>query len=376
MKAKLYISFLLPLLIAGLLAGCSSSSKDKGAQLEALKAEQAKLSQQITDLEAEVVAQNPGAAIIKAKEVVVTKLEPSTFEHFIQTQGRVEAENDVNVSAKSMGVVTKVFVTEGQNVVAGQTLVQIDNGIIIKGIEEVKSQLELAKTVFQRQKNLWDQKIGTEIQYLQAKTNKESLENRLASLNEQNDMSRIKSPINGFVDEVYAKAGQNIAPGMPAVHVVNFSDLKITANISEAYATLVEKGNKAIVMIPELKKDIVAQVTFVSKTINPLSRTFTVEVNVPALPNLRPNMSGVVRVVYLTHKNAVAVPINIVQTVNDQKVVYVAEKDGQNMIARKRVVTISDVFNSMTQVISGVTAGEQVITFGYQGLNDGEIIKM
>jgi len=362
--------------MVGVIAGCSSASKDKNAQLEALKVEQSKISNQIAELESQLAEENPELLTTKAKEVVVTELNTRSFDHYVQTQGRVEAEDDVEVSAKSMGVVTNVYVTEGDRVSIGQTLAQIDNKVIVTGIAEVKSQLELVNTVFERQKNLWEQKIGTEVQYLQAKTNKESMEKRLASLNEQNEMTRIKSPISGLVDKVYVKNGQNIAPGLPAVRVVNFSDLKIKANVSEAYSTAIHKGDKAMVLVPELKKEIEARVTFVGKTIDPLSRTFAVEIKLPSHPDLRPNMTGVVKVVYLTEKAALVVPVNAVQTVNNEKVVYVAEKDGNNMVARRRVVTVTDVFNNMTNVKSGLSAGEKIITFGYQGLNDGEVIKM
>lgn len=376
MKTKLYIHILLPVIMAGIIVGCSSTSKDKGAQLEALKAEQVKIANQIVVLEAALAKENPEMVTVRAKEVGVSELSTRTFDHYVQTQGRVEAEDDINVSAKAMGVVTNVYVNEGDKVSAGQILAQIDNKVIVTGIAELKSQLNLVNTVFERQKNLWEQKIGTEVQYLQAKTNKESMEKRLASLNEQNEMTRIKSPISGFADAVYVKSGQNIAPGLPAVHIVNFSDLKIKANISEAYSTAIHKGDKAMVMVSELNKEIEARVTFVGKTIDPLSRTFVVEVKLPTNPDLRPNMTGVVKVVYLTENAALVVPVNAVQTVNNEKIVYVAEKDGNNTIARKRVVTISDVFNNMTHVKSGLSVGEKIITFGYQGLNDGEVIKM
>lgn len=376
MKNKIYFNTLVIALTLGFVLGCSSSSNDKAVQLEELKAQQTKISKQISELEAQLSQENPEAAAGKAKEVTTAMLTSQPFDHYVQTQGWVEAEDDIAVSAKSMGVVTQVFVKEGDNVVAGQTLAQIDNSIIIRGIEELKSQLNLANTVFERQRNLWEQKIGTEVQFLQAKANKEALESRLASLNEQNDMARIKSPIKGVVDDVMVKVGQNIAPGLPAVRVVNLSSLKLKANVSEAYVTNVKEGNKVYVNISELKKEIIAKVTFVSKTIDPLSRTFTVEIALPSDPDFRPNMTGVVKIVYKTEAEAIVVPINIIQSLNDQKVLYVAENDGTNTVARKRVVIISEVYNSKTSIKSGVTLGEKIITFGYQGLSDGQIIKI
>jgi RND family efflux transporter MFP subunit len=287
----------------------------------------------------------------------------------------VEAEDNVILSAKSMGVVTAVYVTEGQAVAKGQTLVQLDNAVIKQSIEAMKSQLELATVIFERQKNLWEQKIGTEVQYLQAKANKENLERQLGSLKEQSEMSKINSPINGTVDEVMAKVGENLAPGMPSVRVINSSNLKLKANVSEAYVTNIKKGNKVIVSIPELKKELTAQVSFVGKNIDPLSRTFTVEIKLPSLPDLRPNMTGVVKVIFHTEPSTIVVPINVVQDINAEKVVYVLDETGKQTVARKRVVTVEAVYDNLAQV-QGLKAGEKLITTGYQGLNDGQAVKL
>ena len=376
MKSILYTKFL-PIVIAVVLAACSAATpeNDKKAKLEKLKTQQADLSEQIKKLEAELAKENPTEATVKAKEVSVAEVTPRAFDHYIQTQGKVEAEDNILVSSRSMGSITKVYVTEGQAVSAGQVLAQIDNSVIIQNIEGMKTQLELANSVYERQKSLWDQKIGTEVQYLQAKTNKESLEKQLASLKEQNEMAKIKSPINGTVDEVSVKIGESIAPGAPAFRVVNTSDLKVVASVSEAYVTQIKKGNKVIVKIPELKKELEAKVTFVGKTIDVLSRTFIVEVKLPSLADLRPNMTGVVKIIFHTEPTAITVPINVVQEVNGEKIVYVAETSGKQAVAKRKVVTVDGVFGSEAQV-QGLSSGDKVITVGYQGLNDGEAIKI
>jgi RND family efflux transporter MFP subunit len=239
----------------------------------------------------------------------------------------------------------------------------------------MESQLELATSVFERQKNLWDQKIGTEVQFLQAKTGKESLEKQIASLREQNDKTRIKSPISGTVDEIFMNSGETVAPGFPAVRVVNTSDLKIQARVSEAYITNVKKGDKVLVNISELKKEVEAKVTFVSKTIDLLSRTFNVEVALPSNPDLRPNMTATVKVVFESNPSAVVVPINVIQEINGEKVVYVAEEKGQHAVATRKVVTVDGVYGNLAEV-KGLNAGEKLITVGYQGLNDGDYIRL
>ncbi len=366
----------LVLAVSLLVASCSSASKDKPTQLAELKAEQAKIAKQITDLEAELAKEKPANATVRSKEVLVTEIQPRQFDHFVQTQGAVESEQNILVSAKTMGVITQVFVREGEAVAQGQVLAQIDNTLTQRGIEEVKLQLELANTVFDRQKNLWEQKIGTEVQYLQAKSGKEGLEKRLASLNEQIEMTKIKSPITGIVDAVEVKVGQNIAPGMPAVRVVNNAELKITANISEAYISRLKKGDKISVSFPDFDKTFEARLSFVARNIDQLSRTFIVEASLPSTPDLRPNMTAIVKVIYASFPSALVVPVNAIQNVNGEKVVYVVETVNNQSVARKRVVQVSGVYDNFAQITSGINPGDKVITTGFQGLNDGQFVKI
>jgi membrane fusion protein, multidrug efflux system len=378
MKSIIYTRLAVFFTVAALLGACSAAApeNDKKARLETLKKEQSDLAKEIKNLEEQIAKENPDAeSNVKAKEVNVTKLEAKNFDHYVQTQGHIESENNIMVSAKSMGVIEEVYVQEGQQVSKGQVIARIDNSVISRSIESMKTQLELANTVYERQKNLWDQKIGTEVQFLQAKTNKESLEKQIASLQEQSEMTRIKAPITGTIDEIHVKVGENIAPGMPAARVVNSNDLKLVASISEAYISDVKKGNKVIIIVPELKKEIIGTVAFVSKNIDAMSRTFNVEVNLKSQPELRPNMTATVKVVFTTAEDAIVVPINVIQTLNNEKIVYVAEPKGKQIVARKRKVTVDGVYNNQAQV-QGLKGGDQLITFGYQGLNDGEVIKI
>lgn len=378
MKSTLYKTLSL-LTVAALVAACSATTpdNDKQARLQDLKTKVADLNKEIKTLEEQIAKEHPDATTVKSKDVAVIELAPRKFDHYVQTQGAIEAEDNILVSAKTMGVVSQVYVKEGQGVSKGQVLAQIDNSVILRGIEGMKSQLELATQVYQRQKNLWDQKIGTEVQYLQAKTNKESLERQLAGLHEQNEMTRIKSPISGTVDAVEAKNGESISPGMPAFRVINTSNLKITAHISESYVTTIKKGDKVNVRIEELGREINATVTFVGKNIDILSRTFPIEVKLSSLAELRPNMTAVVKVIFNTDPAAIVVPVNVVQSINGEKIVYVAgEDEKKNTVARKRVVEVVGVYDNLAQIKSGLVAGEKLITVGYQGLNDGDFIKL
>lgn len=376
MKKPFYLQLFFVLLVAALMAACGGAEKDqdKATQLKELKNRQADIAKKIKTLEADLAKENP-TVNMKMKEVSVAELQPRAFDHFVQTQGIVEAIDNIFVSAKTMGVVTQVFVKEGDVVSKGQTLAQIDHSLILHGIEEVKSGLELATTVYNRQKNLWDQKIGTEVQYLQAKNNRESLESRLATLKEQLDMTRIKSPINGSVDEVEVKIGQNAAPGAPAFRVVSNDKLKVKANVSEAYINEIKKGNKVAVKFGEINKTVNAQITFVGRTINQLSRTFPVEVALASSNDFRPNMTGELTIVFHSETSALVVPVNIVQDINGQKIVYTAEGGQGTLKAKKNVVELIGVYGSSAQV-TGLKAGDKIITVGYQGLNDGEPLKI
>lgn len=188
-------------------------------------------------------------------------------------------------------------------------------------------------------------------------------------------MTRITAPFAGVVDRVSVKVGENIAPGMPAVRVVNNDDLKLTAKISEAYVTRVKKGDRAVVDVVELGKQFETKVTFAGRTIDPLSRTFDVEVSLPSDPDLRPNMTATVRIIFQTEENAVVIPVGAIQNINDEKVIYIAEKDGKNLKARRKVVTVKGVYGGMASV-EGVKPGDTLITVGFQSLNEGDFIKI
>jgi membrane fusion protein (multidrug efflux system) len=377
MKSNLYTRLVVAVVIAGLLAACSAASPDdKKDRLEKLKTQQADLVKEIAKLESEISKSNPDStANVKSKEVAVTELAPRKFDHYIQTQGRVEAEENIQVSAKSPGVITQVYVNEGDQVSKGQVLAQIDNSITQRNIEGLKTQLELATSVYERQKNLWDQKIGTEVQFLQAKTQKESLEKQIAMLNEQNEMSKIKAPISGTVDNITVKVGENIAPGMPAVRVINGNNLKLKANISEAYVNSIKKGNKVVVSFPDQNREVTASISFVGRNIDLLSRTFMIEVKLPSAADLRPNMTATAKVIFRSEPSAIVIPVNVIQEINNEKVVYVSEAKDKQTVARRKVVTVEGVYGNQAQV-KGLNPGDKLITVGYQGLNDGDFVKI
>lgn len=361
-------------LIATTLFACSKGS-DKKAQLEELKKEQATIKTKILALEAELASNDTTAD--KSKLVAITEMQPSTFKHFIEVQAKVEGDEDVLLSAESAGSITSISIEAGDKVSVGQILATIDDKIIRQTISEAKSQHDLALQVFNRQKNLWDQKIGSELQYLQAKANKESAESRMATLNEQLAMTKIKSPINGVVDVVSIKVGQTVAPGVPAIRVINLNSLKVKAEVAESYISHVSKGDEAIIYFPDAKKEVNVKLDYSGNRIDPLNRTFNVEVKLhDKSGTFRPNMIAILKIVDYKNSSAFIVPVAAVQKSGDGQYVFVKTEEGGKTIAKRKVVEVGTIYNGIAEITSGLASGDAVITSGYANIIEGDEIKL
>ncbi|GAB3933505.1 efflux RND transporter periplasmic adaptor subunit [Larkinella terrae] len=363
-----------------LLMSCSSGEKktdlaSKKQELADLKSQQTELSTKIKALEAEVGKLDPKQAEqVKVKEVTVAPLAATTFKHFVELQGAIDAKNNVQVSPKSGGSVTAVYVKEGDAVKAGTVLAKIDDQILRESLEEVKNQLTLANTVFEKQSNLWKQQIGTEIQYLQAKNNKEGLEKRLATLNAQLSQSSVTSPISGVVDRVNVKAGETAMPGVGIVNVVNLSQLKVTAKVADTYAGSVRRGDAVVVRFPDINKELTTRISFVSTTVDPLSRTFTIEAPLPSDNSLKPNMLAQVKINDISKAKAIVINQNMVQSTENGQLVYVAVNENNKKVAKARQVKTGLSYGGQIEITNGLQSGDQLITQGYQELVDGQPI--
>lgn len=354
-------------------AACGGAP-DKAAQLAALKDQKAALEAEISKLEKEV--ETPEGNVQRIRTVGLTELQPQTFQHLIDLQGHIEAEDNVPVTAKMPGTLTRVLVKNGSPVKKGQLIAQLDDGVMLKGLSELELQLKTAEDIYNRQKGLWDQKIGTEIQFIQAKTNKEALEQRIATTKEQWQQTKIYAPISGTVDMVILKTGQAIAPGVPLCNIVNMGQLKITGNVPEAYAANVREGYSVQLYFPDLDKELNSRVSYVSKTINPMNRTFAVECALPAGVDYRANMVAVMKIVDYQNPKAIVIPINLIQTGTDGDFVLVADKKGEdkNAQVRKADVRQGRNYNGMVEITSGLKAGDFVISTGFQEVNSGETV--
>lgn len=365
---------LFTLAILATLVACNQPA-DKKAELEKLKTEHDILTSRISKLEAEI---NPDQQKVeKALPVKVKTLETTPFYHFVEIQGVVDGDQNVSVSPQMAGVVTNVYVREGSNVKKGQILATLDAQVLKQSVEEVRTQLDMATIIFEKQKNLWDKQIGSEVQFLQAKSAKESLERRIRTLEEQIAMANIISPISGSVESVPLKVGQMASPGLPtsAIRVINMSSAKITAEISENYASRIKNGNQAFVRFPDLGKEIETKLSFTSRFIDPSNRTFKIECRFSSSDvELRANMIAYVKIKDYTNESSLVLPVNVILSNQEGKFVYVAAKDGEKTIATRKKVTTGMDYNGETEIISGLNPGDQVITAGYQTLKEGSSV--
>ncbi|WP_428667562.1 efflux RND transporter periplasmic adaptor subunit [Runella sp.] len=348
---------------------------EKKEALAKLKADSKALTEKITSLETELKAADPSMkAAEKVIPVVTTALQPKSFKSFIEIQGTVETKNTATATPRMAGTYTTVYVKEGQSVKAGQLLAKIDNAILRDQIAALKQQMELANTVYEKQKSLWDQKIGTEIQFLQAKSNKESLEKNLAVLTTQIDMYNVYAPINGAVEKVLAKTGEIAAPGMPLANIVNLGSLKATANVPDTYLSNIKMGDAVKVNLPDVNREINARVTFISKLVNPANRTFKIEASIPTTNDIKPNMLSVLHIADINKASALVIKQNYIQSTEFGDVVYVAETEGNKKVARSRKIKTGVSYNGEIEITEGLKAGDLIVTEGYQDLVDGQVI--
>lgn len=363
-----------------LLFACNNTSEvdQKKEELAKLKSQQQEIAGKIKSLETELATLAPVKNTEgRVKLVAVKAVEPQTFKHYLSVQGTVESDENILVSPKMGGVVTSVRVNEGDRVSRGQVLAIIDDAVLLQSIEELKTGLDLANTVFEKQQNLWNQKIGSEVQYLQAKNSKESLERKLETLNSQLAMTRITSPISGIVDEVNIKPGEAAAPGLGVIRVVNLSNIKVKARMADSYIGKVKKGDEVKITLPDIKEEMQGKVSFVGQVVNPQSRTFDLEVSLSNKDNkLKPNMLAVVNINDQTAQDAIVIDANYVQQSEFGDIVFVAGKEGNNQKAQMRKVKTGLSYNGQVEVLEGLKVGEQLITSGYQDLVDGQVIKV
>lgn len=353
------------------LAGKKKQLSEAKTQLKELQTKVAALEKEIAKLDTSFHAEQ------KIKLVKADTLAPSEFKHFIEVQGTVDADENVLAINQLPGIVTAIFVKPGDRVTKGQVLATTDGSAYERGIEALQTGLDLATTAYEKQKRLWEQNIGSEIQYLQAKTQKETLEKQLKAQVAQLEMTKVKSPINGTVDEVRLKLGDMAAPSqaMPGIRIINTSKLTLKAKLSDAYIGRVRQGDIVSVFFPDLNKTVDSKITYAGQVVNPTGRTFNVEAKLlNDKGEYAANMLAKLLINDEVLKNVMVVPTNIVQRSAEGIYVLVAENENGKTIAKKRSVKTGSEYNGQTVITEGLKPGDRIITFGYSELVDGQPI--
>ncbi len=382
MRSKFYI-----LLFVALFSACknaetgSKGGKDlatKIANLEKLKTQQADISQKIAALEAEIVKLDPSKAI-QPKLVSVAEIAPEGFEAYINLQGTVSSENISYVAPRNGmgGYVKALYVKEGQVVKKGQLILKLDDQVLRQSIESVKTQLVFAQDVYNRTKSLWDKKIGTEVQLLSAKNNVDGLKSQIAVQEEQLKTYMVYADQNGIAEIVNIKVGElftGVGATGPQIEIVNNNDLSIKVNVPENYTTDVKRGTEVLVEIPAVNRTFKTTIDRISQSVNASSVGFTAECKIPSAEGLKPNMSASVKILSHSNAKAIVISVNIVQSDEKGKYVYVMADDGGKKAAKKVEVKLGDLYGDQIEILSGLKPGDKLVTKGYQDLYEGQVL--
>jgi RND family efflux transporter MFP subunit len=310
----------------------------------------------------------------------VLPLAPQNFSHYIELQGKVDAQNISYVAPPNGqgGVVKALYVTQGQAVRKGQVLARLDDQMIQQSIEPLRVQLATAEDTYRRTKNLYDQGIGAYQNVLNAKTQVESLQKQIAILQKQAAMMTVTAPSSGISDQVNVRVGEmfvGTTQAGPQIRIVNTSDMKIIASVPENYIGRVAVGSKLEIVLPEQNnRTLTATVNVVQKMIDLNTRAFNIEAKIPSDANLKPNQIAQIKILDYKANDVIAIPLNTVQSDEKGKYVYVMEKSGNKMVARKKNITVGESYGDLIEIKSGLSAGEQLVTEGYQNLYEGQVI--
>lgn len=363
-------------LIAAVLivAACGKTTPEQ--QLATLKAERDQLNDQIRKIEAELEAADTTDVTKNALVVSIDTLRAQPFMHYIEVQGQVDGDENVSVAPKLSSTVRSINVKVGQVVKKGQIMATLEESAAQVTLQDLRNNLKLVTDLYEKQARLWEQKIGSEVQYLQAKNNKESLEQKIAMVE---DLIYIKAPINGKVEEVNIKIGELASPQLPqpAFRIVSFNKLKVKAQVAEAYAPKINPGDALIVFFPDLKTEVSAKVDFASDFINTVNRTFEVSASLTgATKGLKANMVAVMKINDYHNPKAIVVPVNYIQYDQQGSFVIKVVDEGAYPKATKAYIKQGLVYNGLAEISDGLAIGDRVVSAGFLDLEDGEYIRI
>lgn len=316
----------------------------------------------------------------KRKLISAISTKTENFEHFIELQGSVSTKQLLTLTPEFSGILKAVYVKEGQGVAKGQVLAKIDDGGLAQQLAQVKIQAQLAKTTFERQQRLWKEKIGSEMQYLQAKSNFEAQNEMVSQLQSQLAKTTIKAPFSGTIDEVITDPGTTVAAGQsPIIRIVNLRNMFIETDVPESYIPQVTKGKKVLVEFPVLGTSVVSKVQQAGSYINPDNRTFRVQVPLANKDkNIKPNLTAKLKVNDYTNTNAILLPMDVISenAAGQQYVYLVADANEKEGKAERRIITTGKTQGDRIEILSGLEAGVLVIKEGARSVKEGEMVQI
>ena len=340
--------------------------------LVSIKAKRAELQTQLTQLDNAIAELD----VKKTEEALVSveMVKDTVFSHYLEVQGNVNTKENLIIYPQFAGILNTVNVIAGQKVSKGQVLGTIDDGGLSQQLAQLDNQLALAKTTFERQKRLWDQKIGSEIQYLQAQTNMVSQQKAVSQMKAQLAKTRVIAPFNGVIDELIAERGQVVGPGQGLMRIVNLNNMFISTTVPESYIGKLKVGTEVSVYLASLGKSFNGKIRQVGNNINPNNRSFGIEVSVPNTDNLlRPNQVAKLKITDYTNAKAVVVPSNVIQEDADgnQFVFEVSSVKDNTGIAKKVIVKVGKTSDNFTEILSGLEPKTVLVGDGVKTVSEG-----
>lgn len=366
------------LMLVFAMASCENQA---GADLEGLKNERDSLKtvresadMRISELDSLIAEMD---STVERMLITTYATDTNTFRHYFEVYGNVESDRTANLIADNPGMVRQILVNEGQDVKKGQLLVRLDAEVFDRNLAELQTSLELAKTLFEKQKRLWDQNIGSEVQFLEAKNRKEGLENSIATLQEQKDRSDIRAPFDGVVDKIFLKLGEMAGMQTPVARVMNLDDLYINADVSERYLGKLKNGDEVKVIINQ-NDTIDSEISRVGNFINPNNRSFEIRIDVAEkMQSIKPNSLAVVKINDYSQQDAITVPSSLImQDGKGRDYIFVVEKDhNQRDVAKKILIKSGMSYQGKTVIAEGITGQERIIDKGSRSVRDGDLVE-
>lgn len=351
----------------------------KKEELKAKKTELQKIKIAITELEKEISSIDPEFAKENRKATLVTtkNVELIKFEHYVEVSGAVKSRRNVLISAENMGNINDVLVKEGSEVRKGQLIVVMDTELYQRSLDQAETEYTLAKTMFEKQTNLWNQNIGTEVQYLQAKNRVESIERQIANIKTQISKSKIRAPFDGTVENVFVKEGEMAQMGSPLVRIVNHRDMYVRADLSESFIGKFNKGDKVIIQFPSIDKTIESKISSVGQVIDEMNRTFSIEALLPKLDfTIKPNLLAIVKLKDFEDNKAVVIPSKLIQKDNKGDFVFITHEENSDLIARKIQIERGVTYKNNTMITKGLSGSETLVNEGFRNIADGSKLKI